>query len=260
MQFIWGLVLMCLVNGVVGWGSVGHQAIAQCAQGFLSTSAAAAVATLLQPGQTFANISTYADTYRYMAGGAWSAPMHYTNVALGTTKYRYPLDCPGLCVVSGIFNYTDRLINKVNGQPPEPTNLEWIVHLIADVHQPLHVGYAADSGGNGVTVYWYGTKTNLHSVWDTSILVTHLGSTTWQQYAEELQMTLQNSTLFNEFAKSADPIEWANESLQVVITNVYDFTGDQLGDAYLDHNWPAVNLRALKACARLATAFNIIFK
>lgn len=44
--------------------------------------------------------------YRNLAGGAWSAPMHYTNVNKGTTKYSYPQDCPGLCVVSAIFNYT----------------------------------------------------------------------------------------------------------------------------------------------------------
>jgi len=261
MKLIWGLVVLgCLVSCVLGWGTVGHQAIGQCAQNFLTSTAATAVSRLLQSGQTFANVSNYADTYRYLSGGAWSAPMHYTNVVQGATTYLYPQYCPGLCVVSAIFNYTDRLIRNINGQAPEPTNLEWLVHFIADVHQPLHVGYASDSGGNGVTVYWYGTKTNLHSVWDSSILLKQLGSTTWQQYATQMQTTLRNSTLYNEYAKSTDPVAWANESLQYVITNVYNFNGDQLGDQYQNTNWPVVNKRAMQACVRLATTFNNVFK
>jgi hypothetical protein len=258
---LWGLVILgLLVQGVMGWGAVGHQAIAQCAQGFLTTKASSVVGTLLQSGQTFASISNYADTYRNIAGGAWSAPMHYTNVNKGTTKYSYPQDCPGLCVVSALYNYTTRLTKGINAQPPEPTNLEWLVHFVADVHQPLHVGYASDSGGNGVTVYWYGSKTNLHSVWDTSILVKGLGGLSWQQYASQMANTLKNTTLYNEYAKTTDPAAWANESLQYILTNVYNFNGDQLGDAYQNVNWPVVNKRAMQACVRVATTFNNVFK
>jgi hypothetical protein len=253
------VVIALLSTLVQGWGTIGHQAIAQCAQTYLTPTAAAAVSKLLQTGQTFASVSTYADSYRSTSAGAWSAPMHYTNVARGTTQYSYPADCPGLCVVSAIFNYTNRLSKNLNAPAPEPTNLEWLVHFIADVHQPLHVGYASDSGGNGAIVYWYGTRSNLHTVWDTSIITKHLGSTTWQAYAVQLQTALKNTTIYNEYAKTTDPSLWANESLQFVLTNVYDYTGDQLGDPYQNANWPVVNLRAMQACVRVATTFNNVF-
>jgi len=244
----------------MGWGTLGHQAIAQCAQSFLTAPAAAAVSNLLQTGQTFASVSNYADSYRSTTGGAWSAPMHYTNVPRSAVQYLYPSYCPGLCVVSAVFNYTDRLSRNTNAAAPAPTNLEWVVHFVADVHQPLHVGYADDSGGNSVVVYWFGSKSNLHTVWDTSILTKQLGSTTWQVYAQQLQTALRNTTLYDQFAKNTDPVSWANESLQYVRTNVYNFVGDQLGQPYQDANWPVVNLRAQQACVRLATTFNNIFK
>jgi len=253
------VAIALLVGNAQAWGALGHQAIAQCAQSFLTSTAATAVSKLLKTGQTFASVSIYADTYRSTAAGAWSAPMHYTNVARDTTKYSYPADCPGLCVVSAVYNYTSRMAKSINGPASEPTNLEWLVHFIADVHQPLHVGYAYDSGGNGAIVYWFGVSSNLHTVWDTSILTKQLGSTTWQTYATQLQTQLRNTTLYNEYAKNTDPSLWANESLQYVINNVYAYTGNQLAQPYQDTNWPVENQRALQACVRLATTFNTIF-
>jgi len=254
------LVVALLVGGTLGWGALGHQAIAGCAQSFLTAPAAAAVSRLLQTGQTFASVANYPDSYRSTSAGAWSAPMHYSDVPRGAVQYVYPAYCPGLCVVSAIYNYTDRLSRNINAAAPEPTNLEWVVHFIADVHQPLHVGYADDSGGNNVIVYWFGSRTNLHSVWDTSILTRQLGSATWQVYAQLLQTALQNTTAYDQYAKNTDPTSWANESLQYVRSNVYNYVGDQLGQPYQDANWPVVNLRAQQACVRLATAFNNIFK
>lgn len=48
--------------------------------------------------------------------------------------------------------------------------MEFLVHFVGDVHQPLHVGYGYDEGGNTVTVDWFGTQTDLHGVWDDNII------------------------------------------------------------------------------------------
>ena len=48
--------------------------------------------------------------------------------------------------------------------------LRFVVHLVGDLHQPLHVGKCCDKGGNDVKVTWFGKPTNLHAVWDLALV------------------------------------------------------------------------------------------
>jgi hypothetical protein len=48
--------------------------------------------------------------------------------------------------------------------------LRFVVHLVGDLHQPLHVGKCCDKGGNDVKVTWFGKPTNLHAVWDSALV------------------------------------------------------------------------------------------
>ena len=48
----------------------------------------------------------------------------------------------------------------------------FLAHFVGDVHQPLHVGFEEDEGGNTIKVHWYRRKENLHHVWDNSIIET----------------------------------------------------------------------------------------
>lgn len=47
--------------------------------------------------------------------------------------------------------------------------LEFIIHFLGDVTQPLHDESEA-LGGNDIDVLWKGTETNLHSCWDTQMV------------------------------------------------------------------------------------------
>lgn len=49
----------------------------------------------------------------------------------------------------------------------------FLAHFVGDVHQPLHVGFADDEGGNTVIIHWYRRKTNLHHVKFLEILMQH---------------------------------------------------------------------------------------
>jgi hypothetical protein len=48
--------------------------------------------------------------------------------------------------------------------------LRFLVHLVEDLHQPLHVGENHDKGGNNLQVRWFDRGSNLHRVWDSEIL------------------------------------------------------------------------------------------
>ena len=79
--------------------------------------------------------------------------------------------------------------------------LRFLIHFVGDLHQPLHVGREADQGGNRIKVTWFDKETNLHSVWDNSLV-------DFQQYS------------FSEYAKTLDIIDegnaevWENSSLE----------------------------------------------
>ncbi|EMS46503.1 Nuclease S1 [Triticum urartu] len=80
-----------------------------------------------------------------------------------------------MCVVGAINNYTDQLYTY--GDSPKSSynlteSLMFLAHFVGDVHQPLHVGYEEDEGGNTIMVRWYRRKANLHHVWDVSIIDT----------------------------------------------------------------------------------------
>lgn len=160
------LALILAWAGPAGaWGNEGHQIVALIADRHLTPVAKRKVQQLLalEPGATLASISTWADEHRSPATAAW----HYVNLPKGNCRYDPARDCPdGRCVVAAIERQV--AIYRSNANPEEQLKaLKYIVHLVADVHQPLHAGYADDKGGNTYQLQAFGRGTNLHALWDT---------------------------------------------------------------------------------------------
>ena len=172
----------CVVIGVVlllavdtnGWGPFGHRAVARIAYKMVRPTTMKAVDAYLSefaPGQTLWDISTWPDDYSHSPEGAWSAPQHYVNFPDDATGPVMARDCPNLCVISAIANYSTRLVSPEVSPSEKFLALKWLVHYVADIHCPVHCGYAADRGGNDINVRIYGVVRNLHYVWDTAIIV-----------------------------------------------------------------------------------------
>jgi len=180
------------------------------------------------------------------------------------------IDCVGFCVVKSIQNYT----NILQGEQPfhcdftegeEPCALEFLTHFVGDCHQPLHVSYEYDRGGNDVKVSFFGTATNLHAVWDTNII--EKWNDDWQSAASDLQDFIdQNPNIVDSYTADMDPLSWADESFMYVQTTCYNFTQDTrdgtivLGDAYYDRNLPIIQQRLIAGGVRLAAVFDNIFQ
>ncbi len=138
----------------LAWGTQGHQVVANLAQAQLSAKARGGVERLLalEPGQTLASISTWADEHRNPTTAAW----HYINLPKDTCRYDAERDCPdGQCVVAAI----DKQLKVLASEGPDDKKLlalKYLVHLVADVHQPLHAGYRDDRGGNTYQLQAFG--------------------------------------------------------------------------------------------------------
>jgi hypothetical protein len=145
------------------WGTEGHQVIASLAERQLTPAARAEVNSLLalEPGETLVSISTWADEHRSPQTAAW----HYVNFPRDSCTYDANRDCPvGKCVIEAINRQADILRSSA---PDEKrlTALKYLVHLVADVHQPLHAGYRDDKGGNLYQLQTFMRGSNLHARW-----------------------------------------------------------------------------------------------
>ncbi len=117
----------------------------------------------LHPGTTLADISTWADEIHPTRPN--TAPWHYVNIPGGASGYNAQRDCPRGCVVSAIEQSIRLLQDTSNDRAVRQEAFNWVVHLVADLHQPLHA-IADDRGENDVIVRFNGQQTNLPRLWD----------------------------------------------------------------------------------------------
>lgn len=69
-----------------------------------------------------------------------------------------------------LFFAIDTMTSRLKKNNNDAEALKFMVHFIGDLHQPMHLGRKDDKGGNKVDFNWFGKKTNLHSVWDGSLI------------------------------------------------------------------------------------------
>lgn len=239
------------------WGPEGHRIVAQIAWSYL-TPASRAEATALLNGQTLPDVSDWADTVRRDPAYAWTAPLHYANVCPGCSEFDYQRDCPDAgCVVWAIRQFAEDLRNPTGDRARRRDALRFLVHFVADVHQPLHVAHAADRGGNDIRVEFFGSPMDLHEVWDSAIL--QYAGRPWREYAADLRARigpLESST----WSSSTDPSEWATESFRLAEAVAYPIPPDRwLGFPYYHRALPVVEERLMAAGVRLGRLLNDTF-
>lgn len=131
-----------------------------------------------------------------------------------------------------------------------------LVHFVGDVHQPMHAGYREDLGGNRIKVSWFNTPTNLHAVWDESLV-------NFQQLSyTEYTAAINHTTLPQRLAWQKQPLsEWIVESYNIAGQLYTEITrpDQRLGYEYNFRHVGTVNERLLKGGVRLAGLLNSIF-
>ena len=165
------LLIIQFATPAWAWGRLGHRVIAKLAERHLTPATKAAIAELLEPGESLADCSTWADEHRRELPK--TAPWHYVDVPLDEPRYddRFAGDAPAKgYIVPKIREF--KAILKDRSRPVEERRfaLRFLVHLVEDLHMPLHVGENHDKGGNTLQVRWFDRGSNLHRVWDSGII------------------------------------------------------------------------------------------
>lgn len=250
------LAFLLFTPSAGAWGRLGHQIVANTAQEMLTSRAGLAVHDLLGPGVSLADISTWADEQRRT--GAW----HYVNVPITESRYDPRFCSSAGCVVSKIDIFKRVLMDPKAARAKKQQALKYLVHLVGDLHQPLHVGENHDRGGNQVQVRFFTRGSNLHKVWDSEMP---------ERFIEAIWMldrinSTGNEKLIQDWSKGT-PEEWATESLKaakiayrVPVTNFQIRSGAKLGYTYSLVAMPVIQQQLEKAAIRLAGMLNEIFR
>ena len=238
------------------WGEKGHRIVGELAQRQLTAPARAEVARLLhgEPEPTLAGVAYWADDLRRHDAlrGPRTERWHFVNLPEGCS-YDAARDCPdGNCVVAAIPAQYAILADRAQPDAARREALKFLVHLVADVHQPLHAGHRRDLGGNRFQVNLDGEGTNLHQVWDVHLLRVRHGDAAAQAAALSAAPLSPARP-----AVIADVPRWAAESCAIVDTpGFYPAKPGTLPDGYLAGQQPVAERRLRQAATRLADLLN----
>lgn len=247
------LVQLFCVFSVTGfsWGPTGHRTTGLIAEKYLNKKAKKELLRILG-GQSLAMASTWMDEVRSDSTYDYMADWHWVTIQDGQT-YEQSEKNPNGDVIQAIERVIESLKSKKLSAKEETEYLKILVHLVGDIHQPLHVGGGNDRGGNDIKVTWFRTDSNLHRVWDSDMIddthlsYTELGESLDKPSAEKLKV-LQKSTVR----------DWATESMSYR-NRVYDYGNGKLGYPYAYRNFDVVRERLLQAGVRLAGILNEIY-
>lgn len=260
------IVLSIEAPRVLAWGNDGHLIVCEIAWREVAEETRVAIRDLLskEPEPTIFSASClWADEKRSDPAFDYLKPLHFVNL----DRHQPGIDQDAACSVKGcalkaIDEYAAVLSSRERPVGERLIALKMLGHVVGDLHQPLHVGYGDDSGGNSVKVRFFGeewsgrTRWNLHKVWDTG-LIDHLARD-WKKLAERLRSGV--SPIDRELWLRGSPVQWAEESYQWTEDVVYRLPTDRnVGWEYFLRNAIVVETQLMKGGLRLASLLNRSF-
>lgn len=245
-------LLFILIVSVFSFGKTGHRIVGQIAFNQLSPEAKKEIQKLLGHSN-IAMVSNWADFIKSDKSWRHAGDWHYQTVP------------DSLSVEASRGHFKGNLLNKISefrgiladdsvSKEEKTIALKFLIHLIGDLHQPLHVGNGKDRGGNQISVEWFRKKTNLHSVWDSKMIDDQQLS--YKEYASYLE-DISSEEMRKEWASSSVS-DWAEES-KSLRSNVYDIGKGKLYYPYNFKNKAILDRRLAQAGFRLAKLLNEAF-
>jgi hypothetical protein len=253
----------------MAWSALGHQLVGDLAEDQLSQASRREVRRLLadETGPTLGDVATWADALRYSDAARFSSTSrwHYINAKGGGCEFDLARDCPGGdCIVAAIDAQRRLLGDLAQPLAVRRDALKFIVHLVGDLHQPLHAGNREDSGGNGFQVSLRRKTeegrgsdrplgTNLHTVWDQHVLAS--AELDRQQFAARLRKQPVPAGAMT----AETPLAWAVESCTLIDRERVYPGSHSMDHTYLDAQRSLAEQRIVVAAARLAVLLNETF-
>ncbi|WP_035806689.1 S1/P1 nuclease [Lunatimonas lonarensis] len=247
------LVGLCLVMESLAWGQTGHRVVGQLAEWHINKKAHKRISAILG-SESMAMVANWMDNVKSDRSYDHLNTWHYLTVEEGKGYD------PSIQEKEGdAFEKTTMIINLLKkgglSVQQESEYLKMLIHLVGDLHQPLHVGRGDDRGGNDVRVVYFGQNSNIHRVWDSQIIDGKQLSFT--ELAGHLNKRA-TSDIIKKYQKASIE-DWLEEAVAIRPV-IYSLPEDsRLSYEYDYVAWPVIEERLLAGGLRLAGILNEIY-
>ena len=246
-----------ITTNAYAWGDMGHKTVCQIAFDTVKPSTRAVIVKLIQADgqfQSFSDACTWPDHPRKRADE------HYVNLARDASVLPDNCGVAPRCVLTAIAKDFAVLSSSTATPEQKAASLKFLGHWVGDIHQPLHVSFEDDRGGNNIKVSGL-CSNNLHSAWDTCLVVAAVGANV-EDAATKLAASIAQEQI--QAWTQSNPKQWANETFAITENERTKYCvrhGDtchpspgsvKIDQAYIDANVPVVKEQLLKAGIRLA--------
>lgn len=248
------LCLLLAVTNAYGWGKTGHRVTGAVAESFLSDDARQGIQAILGV-EGLAESADWPDFMRSSPEEFWqrdASPFHYVTVPEGQTypDVGPPEEGDG---ITALDQFSKTVKSSESSLEEKQLALRFIVHIIGDLHQPLHVGNGTDRGGNDFLVTFFGEVSNLHTVWDSKLLEDEQLSYSELSHWLIARITPEVFSQWNE----PDPLVWIAESAKIRDT-IYPEQRDVRWDYIFKHRH-ILRTRLSQGGVRIAAYLNQLF-
>ncbi len=256
-QWIIALVA-CLPFQAMAWGTLGHRIIGEIADSYLNKKAKKEIYTILGT-ESVAMSSNWADFIKSDPAYNYLLNWHYINFKTGLSQNEFQvfLDADTATDAYTKINFLAAALKNNNLELEKKLMyLRVLIHLVGDIHQPMHTGRAEDLGGNKIQVLWFKDTANLHQIWDEKLI--NFQQLSYTEYATAINHTTKQQI-----------IEWQKEPLGAWLFESYQYAEkiyaeikmpyQKLGYKYNFDYVSIVNNQLLKGGVHLAALLNSIF-
>ena len=249
------LIALCATLPSFGWGQKGHDTVARIAEENVSRKVLRKAVEVLG-GHSLVYYSNWMDNASHTQEYRYTKTWHYANVDEGYTYATMTKNQRG-DVVTAINDIVARLKSGKLTPEEERVNLRFLVHLVGDIHAPMHAGRLSDLGGNKVFVKFFDEKMKLHELWDEYLIeaVHKWSHTEWSHQLNDYCSPERKV----EIAKGT-PEQWLIESHEVA-KGIYIASpqGKNLSYYYVNYYAPIIEERLLAGGLRLARLLTEIY-
>ncbi len=245
------LLTLPVSNKCMAWGKTGHSLVAEIAFNFLDEPTQKIVKQYLG-NLSIEEAANWMDTEKSNSYYNYMRKWHYLDIDKGE-EYSPSSERNILSVLHSSIVELRGYKNSGMSKKEVKYRLLLIFHLVGDLHQPLHTGYAIDKGGNTIEINSPYVSGNLHSIWDTQILeFKKINLDTCLNYCK----TMPSGDIAE--IKKINELKWMYQS-RSYLDRVYGFENNYMDKAYIDNNISIIKKQLVVGGLRLASILDEIF-
>ena len=239
----------------LAWGPKGHDTVAYIAEKHLSKKTLQKVTEVLE-GHSLVYVANWMDNASHTDEYAYTKTWHYVNVDPEEGTYANSVKAASGDAVTAINALVENLKSGELTIEEERAQLMMLIHIVGDIHCPMHAGRKSDRGGNGTKVKYFGSQKKLHSVWDSEIVESahRWGYSEWQEQVDRATPKQVKAM------EQGTPNDWIEETV-VLANEVYESAAktSNMSYDYVAEYAPISEQQFLKGGIRLAKLLEEIY-